>query len=108
MEINNVNLTTGAETDWKSKYNDLWFYAGDGVFRQRNSTLYYLPFDRSNSTSKTNYPFKLSRFSVYYILKDKEGNIWSGFGEYYTPIRLCLKNHSCFTILVFQYLHMLN
>ena len=77
-QTNKVNPTTGAETDWKSKYNDLWFYAGDGVFRQHNSSLYYLPFDRSNSTAKANDPFKLSRFGVYCILKDTKGNIWFG------------------------------
>jgi ligand-binding sensor domain-containing protein len=71
---NNIDLLTRKETIWKSLNNDVWFYAGDGVFRQSNSSIHYLPFDRSSS----NDPFKLSRYGVYCILKDKKGNIWFG------------------------------
>ncbi len=60
-------------SNWKSKNNDLWFNAGDGVFRENNSSIYYLPF---NSSGKD--PFTLSRYSVYFILKDKKGNVWFG------------------------------
>ena len=30
---NKVELTNGTETDWKSTNNNLWFYAGGGVFQ---------------------------------------------------------------------------
>jgi ligand-binding sensor domain-containing protein len=75
---NNVALTGGTETDWKSKNNDLWFYAGGGVFRYSNPSLDYLPFDPSSSSVQTNTPFSLSRYGVYCILKDKKGNVWFG------------------------------
>ena len=78
LQSNRVNLTTRAETDWETKNNDVWFYAGDGVFRQRNSSLDYLPFVRSNSKTKASDPFKLSRYGVYCILKDNKGNVWFG------------------------------
>ncbi len=75
---NNVKTTNGTETDWKSTNNDLWFYAGGGVFRYSNSSLDYLPFDSSSSNGQTKAPFSLSRYGVYCILKDKKGNIWFG------------------------------
>ena len=75
---NKVKMTNGTETDWKSKNNDLWFYAGGGVFRYSNSSLDYLPFDKSSSIAQTNAPFSLSRYGVYCILKDKKGNVWFG------------------------------
>lgn len=75
---NNVKITNGAETDWKSNNNDLWFYAGGGVFRYSNPSLDYLPFDPSSSDTQTNTPFSLSRYGVYCILKDKKGNVWFG------------------------------
>lgn len=73
-----VNQTPGTETDWKSKKSDLWFYAAGGVFRYSNPSLDYLPFDRSNSKTKSNSPFSLSRYGVYCILKDRKGNLWFG------------------------------
>ena len=75
---NKVKITNGTETDWKSKNNDLWFYAGGGVFRYSNSSLDYLPFDPSSLNTQTNVPFSLSRYGVYCILKDKKGNVWFG------------------------------
>jgi ligand-binding sensor domain-containing protein len=75
---NNVNLTIGAEADWKSKNNDLWFYAGGGVLRYSNPSLDYLPFAPTSSNAQTNAPFSLSRYGVYCILKDKKGNVWFG------------------------------
>jgi ligand-binding sensor domain-containing protein len=78
IHTNKVKITNGTETDWKSKNNDLWFYAGGGVFRYSNSSLDYLPFDPSSSIAQTNAPFSLSRYGVYCILKDKKGNVWFG------------------------------
>lgn len=75
---NEVKITTGTATDWKSKNDDLWFYAGSGVFRYNNSSLDYLPFDPSGSIAQTNAPFSLSRYGVYCILKDTKGNVWFG------------------------------
>jgi ligand-binding sensor domain-containing protein len=76
--ITKVNITKGKENDWRSKKNDLWFYAGGGVFRYSNPTLNYLPFDAANSNAQSNAPFALSRYGVYCILKDKSGNVWFG------------------------------
>ncbi len=73
-----VKITHGAKTNWQSTNNDLWFYAGGGVFRYSNSSLNYLPLDPSSSNIKTNAPFLLSRYGVYSILKDKKGNVWFG------------------------------
>lgn len=73
-----IKISKGTETDWKSKSNDLWFYAGGGVFRYSNPTLSYLPFETQSSKAQTNIPFSLSRYAVYCILKDTKGNIWFG------------------------------
>lgn len=75
---NTVKITKGTATDWKSKNNDLWFYAGGGVFRYSNASLDYLPFEPSSANAQTNAPFSLSRYAVYAILKDRKGNIWFG------------------------------
>ncbi len=77
---NNIKITNGSDNDWKSAHNDLWFYAGGGVFRCRNETLEYLPFEISkfSSNPNTNFPFTLTSFGVYCILKDKKGNVWFG------------------------------
>ncbi|MBK8449559.1 MAG: hypothetical protein IPL42_05825 [Saprospiraceae bacterium] len=69
---NKVKIPNGTEIEWQSKNNDLWFYAGGGVFRYSNSSLEYLPFDPSSSNSQMNTPFSLSRYGVYSILKDKK------------------------------------
>lgn len=73
-----VNITKGTAIDWKSKNNELWFYGGGGVFRYRNPSLDYLPFNDQNANSPTSDPFKLSRYGVYCMLKDKKGNVWFG------------------------------
>jgi len=77
---NTLKITSGSEKDWKSKPNDLWFYAGGGVLRYNNQVLTYLPFDPSSlhSKPKNNALFTLSRYGVYCILKDTKGNIWFG------------------------------
>jgi ligand-binding sensor domain-containing protein len=71
-------ITTGTTFDWQSKNTDLWFYAGGGVFRYSNDAFDYLPFDPSSVNPQKNEPFSLSRYGVYCILKDKQGNVWFG------------------------------
>ncbi len=78
IQTNKVNITNGTEINWKSTNNDLWFYGGGGVLRYSNSSIDYLPFDRSNLNTRTHAPFTLSRYGVYCILKDKKGNVWFG------------------------------
>jgi ligand-binding sensor domain-containing protein len=73
-----VNITNGTETDWKSKNNELWFFAGGGVLRYSNPSLDYLPFDISSSNAQIGSPFLLGRYGVYCIFKDKKGNVWFG------------------------------
>lgn len=78
-QTNKVIITKGKASDWESKNNDLWFYAGSGVFRYNNSLLYYLPFEPGlNSKAAAKAPFSLSRYGVYCILKDKKGHLWFG------------------------------
>lgn len=77
-QASKVNITNGSDTDWKSKNNDLWFYAGGGVFRYSNPSLDYLPFTAKSSQAQTNAPFSLSRYGVYCIINDKKGNVWFG------------------------------
>lgn len=74
------NLVFGKEKNLKIEAQDLWFYAGGGVYRQNGASLEYLPLDKSIVDSKfsQNSPFNLSRFGVYCILKDKKGNLWFG------------------------------
>jgi len=73
-----IKITRGTDTDWKSKINDLWFYAGAGVFRYNHLSMDYLPFVASGSNVPSNTPFSLSQYGVYCILKDKKGNLWLG------------------------------
>lgn len=77
-QTNKVNITNGTKSEWISKDTDLWFYGGNGVFRYSNPSLDYLPFAPSSSTSQNNSPFSLSRYGVYCLLKDRNGNIWFG------------------------------
>lgn len=73
-----VKFTDGKASNWNSTPSDLWFCAGGGVLRYRNSSLDYLPFETMRSKSSSHSPFSLSRFGVYCILKDKQGNCWFG------------------------------
>jgi ligand-binding sensor domain-containing protein len=66
-------------TAWQSNNNNnLWFYAGGGAFNYSHSSLDYWPFAQSSSNTETKNPYLLSRYGVYCILKDKQGNIWFG------------------------------
>jgi ligand-binding sensor domain-containing protein len=80
FETNSTKFKTtkGSENDWKSNDNDLWFNAAAGVFLHRNGALEYLPFDSSSVNPASVSPIKLSSYSVYSILKDKNGNLWFG------------------------------
>ncbi len=75
---NEVKITRGTNADWKSKINDLWFYAGGGVIKLSNSLFEYLPFNSTSSIEESSDPFSLSRYGVYCTFKDKSGNVWFG------------------------------
>jgi ligand-binding sensor domain-containing protein len=76
----NLRLNNSFERDWKIEANDLWFYAGGGVYRYHGNSLVYLPLVKPgfNSKQSSNAPHKLSPYAVYSILKDKKDNIWYG------------------------------
>lgn len=76
----NLQLNNSTESDWKIEPDNLWFYAGGGVYCYKGNSLVYLPLDKSdfNSMQTQNSPYKLSRYAVYSILKDKNGNVWFG------------------------------
>lgn len=69
----NLQLNTNPVNEWEIEPNDLWFYAGGGVYRYNGTSIAYLPLDNSKSS-----PYNLSRYAVYSILKDKKGNLWFG------------------------------
>ena len=77
----NLQFSNGFGSAWKIQQNDLWFYAGGGVYRYNSNSFVYLPLDNNsdfNSEHSQNLPYILSRYSVYSILKDKKGNVWFG------------------------------
>lgn len=71
----NVQAKSKALKDSKIKPDDMWFYAGGGVFRGNKNSLTYIPLDNSKNQGS---PFTLSRYAIYSILKDKKGNLWFG------------------------------
>lgn len=75
-----LNVPKKSNPVWKSNKDDLWFFAGDGVFRYDYIKLHHYPFElgRTSSSSKIHDPFSLSRFAVYSTLKDRRGNLWFG------------------------------
>ncbi len=77
----NSQLSTGSSHNtWKIEPNDLWFYAGGGVYKYNGTSFAYLPLDKSQFNSKhlPSSPYNLSRYAVYSILKDTKGNVWFG------------------------------
>lgn len=76
----NVPLKNGSTSDWKIEPNDLWFYAGGGVYRYNNNSFVYLPLNNTNVDSKPSKssPYNLSRYAVYSTLKDTKGHLWFG------------------------------
>ncbi|MFM9987120.1 two-component regulator propeller domain-containing protein [Flavobacterium sp.] len=75
-----LQLNNDSDKDWKIEPNDLWFYAGGGVYRYNDNLFNYLPLDKSNVNlmQSQSSPYNLSRHAVYSILKDKKGNVWFG------------------------------
>lgn len=75
-----LQLSNGADIDWKIEPNDLWFYAGGGVYRYNSNSLVYLPLEKPNFnfTQSQSSPYNLSRYAVYSTIKDKKGNVWFG------------------------------
>jgi ligand-binding sensor domain-containing protein len=69
-----LKLSTGLDKDWKLEPDDLWFYAGGGVYHYNGNLLTYLPIPKYSKDP----PNRLSRYGVYCILKDKKGNLWFG------------------------------
>ena len=76
----NLQLSNSGGKEWKSAPNDLWFYAGGGVYRYNGSKLVYLPLDNTgfDAAYSPTSPFNLSRFAVYCVLKDTKGHLWFG------------------------------
>ena len=76
----NLQQNTDFDSEWKIKTNDLWFYAGGGVYRYNGIKLAYLPLNKTVNETKNskNSPYEFSRYGVYSILKDKKGNLWIG------------------------------
>ncbi|WP_284652508.1 ligand-binding sensor domain-containing protein [Flavobacterium terrisoli] len=77
---NNLGLDNTNENKWKIEANDLWFYAGGGVYHYGSTSFAYLPLAQNIADSKNsqNNPYNLSPYAVYSILKDKKGNLWFG------------------------------
>lgn len=64
--------------NWNYDVLNLWFCSGDGVFRYNGKNLDHLAFTTLNAKQSINNPFKLTRYGVYTILEDKEGQLWIG------------------------------
>ncbi|MFM2206944.1 MAG: hypothetical protein RL213_919 [Bacteroidota bacterium] len=76
----NLTSSNGADHEWEITQNDLWFYAGGGVYHYNGNSFVYLPLSKTGFATKQSQssPFNLSRYAVYSILKDKKGNVWFG------------------------------
>lgn len=74
----NQNLQPGKNAI-KITPDDLWFYAGAGVYHY-NNTLTYLPLAKTfdDARHSQNPTQNLSRYAVYSILTDKKGHLWFG------------------------------
>ncbi len=80
-----LQVSSSSDKEWNVEPNDLWFYAGGGVYRYNpkrevGNSLTYLPFPKPDFDTKyvPNPPDRLSRYAVYCTLKDKKGNLWFG------------------------------
>ena len=63
-----------------AKPDDLWFFAGDGMYCYRDNTMTHFPLmerslDPTNPQSPSN---QLSSYAIYCSLKDTKGNLWFG------------------------------
>ncbi len=56
----------------------LWFFAGGGALNYRAEKMTYLSFQKDPPKGQSTSPFSLSRYGVYSILQDQQGNIWFG------------------------------
>lgn len=74
----NFNKNNQYVESWYKTSNDLWFYAGDGVFRYFDNKISDLSFNDKSLKLFQNGPFELSPYAVYSMLKDKKGNLWFG------------------------------
>ncbi|MEW5675630.1 two-component regulator propeller domain-containing protein [Flavobacterium enshiense] len=74
------SFDSSSVSNWEIKPDDLWFYAGGGIFHYSNNLFSYLPLNETDGKSKDlqNSPYNLSSYAVYSILKDKRGNLWFG------------------------------
>ena len=65
---------------WALAPDDLWFYAGGGVYRYNKDSFVYLTLGKEPVAAEgmQSSPYTLSRYAVYCILKDREGNLWLG------------------------------
>ncbi len=72
-----INL---ANNNWKLNPGDLWFCAGAGVFNYYNNSFTYLPFPKPDMDLKfvPKPANQASAYSVYSILKDRNGNLLLG------------------------------
>lgn len=76
----NMQSNNSPEKKWEIKPNDLWFYAGGGVYHRQDSLLTYLSFPKPDFVPKysPNPANKGSAYAVYTTLKDSNGNLWMG------------------------------
>lgn len=72
----NLELNNTLRNKWQIETNNLWFYAGAGVYKYNGKSFVYLPFDYKNNFKSS--PYNLSRYAVYSILQDTKGNVWFG------------------------------
>lgn len=75
-----LNKGLGTEKAWKITDNDLWFYAGGGVYHHCDSAFTYLTFPKPDFDAQyTAKPAnKISAYSIYSTLKDRNGHLWMG------------------------------
>ena len=76
----NFQTVTNSSNSWPIKPDDLWFFAGGGVYRYDGKELSYLTleepaFGSSQTPSPSN---QLGPYAVYCTLIDKAGNLWMG------------------------------
>lgn len=76
----NLGGSNGLEQAWKLGPEDLWFYAGGGVYRYNGHSFAYLPLPKAGTDARysQNPPKRLGPYGVYCTLKDTKGNLWLG------------------------------
>ena len=66
------------KTKKDSSIAGLWFFAGGGALNYSSEKMTYLSFQKDPKKGQSTSPFSLSRFGVYSILQDQQGNSWFG------------------------------